>query len=91
MIASLMMYLRPETAEATGVEPGGQPDAGRGADRRVRCALGETDTGGCQRVDVGSAHKDGARYAEVVEAVLIVHDEEDVGTGHCGLPLNCRE
>ena len=73
--------------------PAGQADAGRGADRRVRGALRKADSAVRQPVQVRRAYEGRPRGGQVVVAVLVVHDEEEVGAsgaGHDGVSLLSR-
>jgi len=78
-------------AQVSGLKAGGQGDPGRGADRAVGGDLRETHAPLGKPIDVRRAHSVRPGTAEVVEAVLVVHDQQDVrpirwGGSHVGTP-----
>ena len=76
-------------AGADGIASGHQCAAGRGADGRVRIPVGEAGAVGGESVDVGRAKVGGAVAAEVVGALIVRHEDNDVGAGR-GLRLHGR-
>ena len=73
-----------QAAEAARLQARGQTDPRRCADGCVGGALGEAHTSGGEAVEMGSPQKVGTSSTEIVVAVLIIHDEEYIGTGHEG-------
>ena len=78
-----------QAAEAARLQARGQADPRWRAYGSVGSALGEAHTSGGEAVEVGRPQEVGTGSAEIVVAVLIIHDEEDIGTGHWRVPWRC--
>ena len=68
-----------EAPQPRGLVSAGQADARGGADRGVGDALREPDPASCQAIQVRRVQERRARSRQVVVAVLVIHDEEEVG------------
>ena len=73
-----------QASQPRGLEPAGQADAGGRADRGVGDALGEADPALRQPVEIRRAHERRSRGRQVIVAVLVVHDEEEIGASVAG-------
>ena len=67
----------------------GQADPRWCADGGVGSALSEAHASGGEAVEVRRPQEVGTGSAEIVVAVLIIHDEEDIGTRHWRVPWRC--
>ena len=78
-----------QAAETARLQARGQTDPSWRADGCVGGALGEAHASGGEAVEVRRPQEVGTGCAEIVVAVLIIHDEEDIGTGHWRVPWRC--
>ena len=69
-------------AEAAWLQARGQADPRWRTDGCIGGALGEAHASGGEAVEVGRPQELGTGCAEIVVAVLIIHDEEYIGTRH---------
>ena len=77
-------------AEAARLQARGQSDPRRRADGCIGGAVGEAHASGGEAIEVRRPQEVGTGCTEIVVAVLIIHDEEYIGTRHWRVPWRFR-